>query len=82
MNVYLPQYGPLNSDRIEAAHQLDIRVDRKWQFKHWSLAVFADITNVYFHPRVLRYTYNFDYSERDTITELPLVPAFGWRGSF
>ena len=32
--------------------------------------------------RTLGYRYNFDYSEREAIEELPIVPALGIRGSF
>lgn len=37
----------LNSERISAFHQLDIRVDKKWFFTRWSLDLFLDIQNVY-----------------------------------
>jgi len=37
----------LNSERIQAFHQLDIRVDKKWFFKKWSLNLFLDIQNIY-----------------------------------
>ena len=81
-NVYIPIYGAINSDRLNPAHQLDLRVDRKWQYKTWSLALYLDVTNVYANPRTLGFQYNFDFSERQAIKELPLVPALGMRGSF
>jgi hypothetical protein len=28
-------------------HQLDIRIDKKYFFKHWNLNLFLDIQNVY-----------------------------------
>ncbi|MFZ4784936.1 MAG: TonB-dependent receptor [Flavobacteriales bacterium] len=40
-------WSKLNSTRIEAFHQLDIRVDKKWFFEKWSLDVFLDIQNIY-----------------------------------
>jgi hypothetical protein len=81
-NVYIPVYGDVNSERLAPAHQLDLRVDRKWRFRHWSLSAYLDITNVYANPRTLGYQYNFDFSQRQAIEELPLVPALGVRGSF
>lgn len=43
----LPDYSLLNSQRIPAYHQLDIRVDKKWFFKKWSFNLFLDVQNVY-----------------------------------
>lgn len=82
LNVYVPEYGAINSTRLRAAHQLDLRVDRRWRFRHWSLSAYVDVTNVYANPRTLGYRYNFDFSQREAIEELPLVPALGVRGSF
>ncbi|MBK9072968.1 MAG: hypothetical protein IPL79_18505 [Myxococcales bacterium] len=75
-------FGEQFSIRKESAHQLDIRVDRHWKFKTWKLSAFLDVTNVYAHPRVLGYSYNFDYTKRQNITDLPIIPAFGVRGAF
>lgn len=81
-NVYVPVYGEVNSDRIDAAHQLDVRVDRKFRAFGVDMAAFIDITNVYAHARVIDYTYNFDYTERSAVTSLPFLPAFGIKGKF
>ncbi len=43
----LPDYSQLNSARIGDAHQLDIRVDKKWSFPKWSFNLFLDIQNLY-----------------------------------
>ncbi|MCG8419551.1 MAG: TonB-dependent receptor [Proteobacteria bacterium] len=80
--IHIPVYGVVNSERFASAHQLDLRIDRKWTFKTWSLSAYLDVTNVYANPRTLGYQYNFDYSERKAIEELPVVPALGVRGSF
>ncbi len=82
VNVYVPVYGEVNETRLDAAHQLDLRIDRLWQFDSWKLAAYLDVTNVYANPRTLGFQYNFDYSEREAIEELPVVPALGLRGSF
>ncbi len=82
LNANIPILGPINSDRIDLAHQLDVRIDRKWNFDTWNLSAYLDVTNVYANPRVLGFTYNFDYSERQAIEELPIVPAIGLRGSY
>lgn len=43
----LIDYSRLNEERINAFHQLDVRVDKKWFFDKWNLNVFLDIQNVY-----------------------------------
>lgn len=80
-NAYVPTYGRLNSSRIEDAHALDLRIDRKWRWGAVQMSGYLDVTNVYAHARVLGYSYNFDYSQREAITELPIVPTIGLRGA-
>jgi hypothetical protein len=82
VNAFVPVFGEVNSSRLEAAHQLDLRIDRKWTFEQWSLAAYLDVTNVYAHARVLGYQYNYDFTEAEPITDLPIVPALGVRGEF
>jgi len=82
VNAYIAQYGQVNSSRVETFHAADLRIDRKWKWKTWALSAYLDVTNVYAHARVLGYSYNFDFSQREQITELPFLPALGVRGSF
>jgi len=43
----IPDYTRLNSKRISAFHQLDLRIDKKYFFKRWSLNVYFDVQNAY-----------------------------------
>lgn len=40
-------YSRFNSGRLPAFHQLDVRVDKSFFFKKWSLILYADIQNIY-----------------------------------
>jgi len=40
-------YSQLNALRFNPFHQLDIRVDKNYYFKKWSLMIYLDIQNVY-----------------------------------
>jgi hypothetical protein len=40
-------YSKFNSLRLQAFHQLDIRIDKQYFFTGWSLMLYADIQNVY-----------------------------------
>ncbi len=46
-NVPQLDYAQLNSGRNAAFSQLDLRIDKKWFFKNWSLDVFMDVQNVF-----------------------------------
>lgn len=36
-----------NALRVGTNHSLDVRVDRRWQFKRWNLIAYIDIQNIY-----------------------------------
>ncbi|MGQ1784212.1 TonB-dependent receptor [Saccharicrinis sp. GN24d3] len=40
-------YSAYNQKRLADFHQLDIRVDKKYVFKNWSLGIYLDIQNLY-----------------------------------
>lgn len=80
LDLYLPTYGALGSQRVELQHQLDVRIDRTWTFPRWKLAAYLDVSNVYLNAAAISYQYNFDYTERTAITSLPIIPSFGLRG--
>ncbi len=40
-------FSRLNADRFEPFHQLDIRVDKSFFFKKWTLMLYLDIQNAY-----------------------------------
>jgi hypothetical protein len=42
-----PDYNRFNELRLKSFHQLDIRVDKTYFFKKWSLNLYVDIQNVY-----------------------------------
>ncbi|MEL6192293.1 MAG: TonB-dependent receptor [Bacteroidota bacterium] len=43
----VPDYDRLNQGRLANYTQLDVRLDKKWFFKKWSLNLFLDIQNIY-----------------------------------
>lgn len=40
-------YDRLNEERTSAVHQLDMRLDKRWFFKKWSLDLYLDVQNAY-----------------------------------
>lgn len=82
LNYYQPLFGGLNSQRLESQHQLDLRLDRVWRFSTWRLSAFVDVTNVYLHAAVLQYQYSYDYSQKQAIRTIPILPSLGVRGEW
>ena len=79
---YAAVTGTYNSQRIDMFHQLDLRVDKMWQFASWKLSTYLDVQNVYYSQSVEGYEYNYNYTQRAVITGLPIVPSIGLRGDF
>jgi TonB dependent receptor/CarboxypepD_reg-like domain/TonB-dependent Receptor Plug Domain len=59
----VPDYDQLNTQRISAFHQLDVRVDKKYFFKNWSLDIYVDVQNAYNH--VTKFQDNIDVQRDD-----------------
>lgn len=52
-------YSQFNQLRLGSFHSMDIRLDKKWNYKKWSLDVYIDITNLYrsVQPEYPKYTF-------------------------
>ena len=52
-------YTQFNQLRLGSFHSMDIRLDKKWNYKKWSLDVYIDITNLYrsVQPEYPKYTF-------------------------
>jgi hypothetical protein len=44
---YVGITGPVNSARVGAFHQLDVRIDKRWIYESWILGAYLDIQNAY-----------------------------------
>ncbi len=71
---------PPQSARLPAFHQLDVRVDKTWQFTNWNLTAYLDVQNAYNHQNSEGVAYNYDFSQQKSQTGLPILPIFGIRG--
>jgi outer membrane receptor for ferrienterochelin and colicin len=65
-------YTQLNTLRLKTFNQLDIRVDKKWNFKHTTFDLYLDVTNVlgFKNPAFPNYTFkrkadNSDFETTD-----------------
>ena len=79
--VAIPFSGPA-SERLPMFHQLDLRLDKRWRFKTWQFSMYLDVQNVYNSQNVEGIDYNFNYTARQYVTGLPILPSIGFRGDF
>jgi TonB family protein len=71
-----------NSERLPLYHQLDLRVDKRWKFPSWQLSAYLDVQNAYNRGNVEAISYNFNYTGRQFVTGLPILPSLGLRADF
>jgi len=81
-DLYAPIVGEVNTDRQLAAHTLDVRIDKTWDFRRWSLDTYIDVQNVYNNTKTGGTAYNYDYTESEAAPGFPIFPALGIRGEW
>jgi hypothetical protein len=82
-DAYVPrETGPRLSERVDDFVQLDLRIDKTWIFDSWRLVTYLEVNNATNRTNIEQVGYNYNYTERQDIESLPLVPSFGVRGSF
>ncbi len=75
---YIPIYSDeVNEERQEDIHQLDVRVDKAWQFTDWELLTYLDVQNVYWQKQPIGYMYNYDYTEKEAVSFPSFYPTLG-----
>jgi TonB family protein len=80
--AYSPIQAQAFSKRLPLFHQLDMRVDKRWQFRTWRFSTYLDIQNVYNNAAVEGLSYNYKYSKQSYQTGIPIIPSLGLRGEF
>lgn len=71
------QSGDFNSERLAPYTALDLRVDKTWTFKGWTLETYADMLNVIRGENPEQLQYNYDFTENTTVRGLPFIPSVG-----
>ncbi|HEY6556452.1 MAG TPA: TonB family protein [Polyangiaceae bacterium] len=78
--AYSPLFG--RQVRLPLFHQLDIRLDKRWQFRRWRLSAYLDLQNAYNNRPAEQLLYSYNFSQRTYAYGLPIIPSFGLRGEF
>lgn len=81
--AYTPiRIGALNNERLPTFHALDFRVDKKWEFSLWTFSMYLDVQNVYNSSSAEGVSTNFDFTNRQYVTGIPILPSIGFRGEW
>jgi hypothetical protein len=75
--AYEPVFGPLNSERLPAFHRLDVRVARHFTIAGAPVETYLEVLNAYNRRNVFAVEYNDDYTEKELLYQLPLIPFIG-----
>lgn len=78
-NYYYPLPGLPWSQRLPDFFSLDLRLDKRFVFQSFVLAIYLDVQNVTNRQNVEGLFYNFDYSEKQYVYGVPILPALGVR---
>jgi hypothetical protein len=77
----VPADGMYNSERFPSYHRMDLRLDRRYYFRNWSLVLYLDIMNVYNRENVWDYSRD-DYGVTDQINQFETLPVGGFSIEF
>ncbi|GAB4376942.1 MAG: TonB-dependent receptor [Calditrichia bacterium] len=92
--VYHPSQNPLKpgfiqnlpeeylSARLAAGHHLDVRVDRFFNFRSWTLILYLDVQNVYNYQIPIKPTYNFWEDKIIKSNAIGILPSIGVSANF
>jgi CarboxypepD_reg-like domain/TonB dependent receptor-like, beta-barrel/TonB-dependent Receptor Plug Domain len=70
------------SQRLQAGHHLDVRIDRRFNFASWTMILFLDIQNVYNFKAQRRPNYDFWENKIEDRNSIGLLPSIGISGEF
>lgn len=80
------RYQPLTTgqlgSRMPDFFQLDLRADKKWTHRLWTMSTYIEVQNVTFRKNPEFPAYNFDYSKQGWVEGLGFFPAFGVRAEY
>jgi TonB family protein len=78
-DTYFPVSGRVNSARLGAFHQLDVRVDKRWIYDGWMFNAYIDLQNAYSRTNPEFTNYNYDFSKQKVGGGFPILPIVGLR---
>ena len=71
-----------NSRRLKSIHSLDVRVDRRWIFKNWTLITYIDIQNIYNRRNLSGIRWDPVKRTVDETSSIGILPSIGISAEF
>jgi hypothetical protein len=71
-----------NTERTDANHSLDLRVDRRWFFENWSLVTYIDIQNIYNKKAATVPRFNERTQQTEQPESIGILPSIGVSAEF
>ena len=81
-NSHVGVRGEYNSIRRPSFVQLDLRLDKEFLLKRWSLTMYLEIINVLNRQNPEAEIYNFDFTEMAYVSSIPFIPNIGLQAEF
>lgn len=75
-------FNNFNGSRFKNYNRLDLRVDKKWNFKNLSIVSYIELQNVFNTENVYQYFWNEYKNERGTIFQWKFLPVGGFSIQF
>jgi outer membrane receptor protein involved in Fe transport len=79
-NYYYPLPGQPWSVRLPDFVQFDVRIDKRFVFDTWTLALYLDVQNVTNAQNPEGLFYSFNYTQKAYVYGIPILPSLGVRG--
>jgi hypothetical protein len=77
--TYLQIPGQPFSARNDPFHQLDVRIDKTWRWARGSLNLYLEVLNVYNNSNPEGVQYNYNFTQSQTVSGIPIFPNLGVR---
>lgn len=86
-NANLNKYQPINSNNINSGrlpnyHQIDIYSTYDFLWDYWKLKLRTGVEYLSFKDKALGYEYNYDYSNKNYVKGIPVIPYIEISGVF
>ena len=77
----LPEDAVQNDKRMPDYHRFDVRLDRRYFYRNWSLIVYLDVMNVYGRKNIWDYSRD-EYGDVDKVYQFSTFPVGGFNIEF
>jgi hypothetical protein len=81
-NRFYPTNGVFRSARLPPFHQLDLRVQKDFLFRSWTLSIYLDVQNAYNAHNSEATIYDYRFRQRLLVPGIPILPLLGLKGAF